>query len=98
MLTKEDVKYIANLAKIKLSDEEIESYHIEFNELISEIDEIMGIDMKDTYINEVEGILREDVVLNSMDRDEVLINSEELEGGFIKVSSRKGLEVEKSYK
>lgn len=98
MLTKEDVKYIANLAKIKLSDEEIESYHIEFNELISEIDEIMGIDMKDTYINEVEGILREDVVSNSMDRDKVLINSEESEDGFIKVSSRKGLEVEKSYK
>ena len=44
-LTKEEVLHVANLARIKLSDEEIEKYQVQLKKLLDDVEKI----------NEVEG-------------------------------------------
>jgi len=45
-LTREEVLHVARLARIRVSEEEIEKYNIELKELINEIDKIKDVESK----------------------------------------------------
>ncbi len=88
-LTKEEVLHAAELARIKLTDEEIEKYQIELKKLLNEVEKI----------NEVEGYdddiliapwdrtceLRQDVPGEMLEAKEVLKNVPHHSGNFIEV-------------
>ena len=97
-MTKEDIKNLAQVAKLELNETELEEYYKEFNDLLKNINKINEIDLdkkiedcNDRFNNRenVEGFLREDKVLESMKRENILSNTRDVDNGYIKVLTRK---------
>lgn len=84
-ITTEEVKYVANLARLNVTDEEAETLRaqmadiITFADALSEID-TAGIDPTNHAIK-VENVLRSDTVKKSYDRDELLKNAPAKQAG-----------------
>jgi aspartyl-tRNA(Asn)/glutamyl-tRNA(Gln) amidotransferase subunit C len=78
-VTKKDVEYIAELAKLKFKDEELEKFTEQLNELDTTNVEPLS--------HPVEGsnVFREDVVKPSIDREEALKNAPDRSELFFKV-------------
>lgn len=79
-LTKEEIKHIANLAKLKFSNEEIEKFSDEFNSILDYISQIKecdttGIEFEHNLNNFRGNVLQEDVTKESLNRDVVLKNA-----------------------
>ena len=74
-----DVRYVADLARIELTDEEAEAFQRELGEivgyvhLLSEAD-VAGIEPT-AHAMPVVNVLREDIPRPSLDRDDVLANA-----------------------
>lgn len=89
MIKKEDVKYIADLAKLKFSDEELDDYTERLSEIVDYVELLNEVDtenVKPTYeVNEHIQKLREDVVEEGLTREEVLKNSIEDQYGYFKI-------------
>ena len=88
-LSKEQVLHVANLARINLSESEIEKYRVDLKKLIDEIDkikDIKGYD-DDLMISPVEynTELREDVEGKMLDYKTALKNAPHSTGNFVEV-------------
>ncbi len=88
-LSKEEVLHVAHLARIKVSDEEIEKYRIQLKELLNEVDkinEVVGYDeeMMITPIKD-EALLHSDEVEDQISFEEVRSNIPHTSGSFIEV-------------
>ncbi len=88
-LSKEEVLHVAELAKIKLSDEEIEKYRVELKKILDDVEKIN--DVKD-YDDEIiiapfsrDAELREDVEGEMLDPKEILKNVPKHSGNYIEV-------------
>ena len=88
-LSKEEVLHVANLARINLSDDEIEKYRVDLKKLIDEIDKIKNIKGydDDLMISPVEHNteLREDVEGKMLDYKTALKNAPHSTGNFVEV-------------
>ena len=88
IVSKDSVAHIANLAKIKISNEEIESFQKEMNKILDYfkmIDELNTDDTEPTWnILDQVNVLREDKEKESLDQDTALKNAPQKERGFIK--------------
>lgn len=86
-LTKKEVKNLASLSKIKLTDKELEKFTGEMQTIISSVDTLQDFKEK----NDVEfakidfNELREDRIGTSMSQQDVLANAPEQENGYFKV-------------
>ncbi|MEF9968949.1 MAG: Asp-tRNA(Asn)/Glu-tRNA(Gln) amidotransferase subunit GatC [Ruthenibacterium sp.] len=72
---KADVKHIAKLAMLQFTDDEIAAFEAEFEQIIAMVDHLPDIESAKTLLdtgNEME--LREDVIVPSYPRDEMLQN------------------------
>lgn len=89
MVSKEDMKDMAELCKIKFSDKEIIDLQDEFNEVLEYVDQIKKVDtdrVGSTYYgNSKKQVLREDTVGPSLPRDEVIKNAPEEQYGYFKM-------------
>ena len=88
-LSKEEVLHVANLARINLSDDEIEKFRVDLKKLIDDIDkikDIKGYD-DDLMISPVEynTELREDVEGKMLDYKTALKNAPHSTGNFVEV-------------
>ena len=88
-LSKEEVLHVANLAKINLSEEEIEKYRVDLKKLINEIDKIKdvkGYD-EDLMISPVEYNceLRSDTEGKMLDYKTAMKNVPHSTGNFVEV-------------
>lgn len=88
MISKEDIKNLANLARIEVSDSEAEG-------LTSQIDSILGYvgqiqnstgDVK-MDVSKLRNVMREDIVTNNSDEytEKLLNNAPSREGRYLKV-------------
>ena len=88
IVSKDSVAHIANLAKIKISNEEIESFQKEMNKILDYfkmIDELNTDDTEPTWnILDQVNVLREDKEKESLDQDTALKNAPQKERGYIK--------------
>ncbi len=88
IVSKDSVAHIANLAKIKISNEEIESFQKEMNKILDYfkmIDELNTDDTEPTWnILDQVNVLREDREKESFDQDTALKNAPQKERGYIK--------------
>ena len=89
ILTKEEVLHVAELAKIKLSDEEVEKYQVELKQLmdsVSKIKDVKGYD-PDIIISPFsrDAELREDVEGKMLTSSDALKNVPRKNGNFIEV-------------
>lgn len=78
-ITKDDVKYVANLARLKISEEEQEKFAREMESIISFADmlgEVNTDNIEPTFhALELQNVLREDNVTNNYDREKLLQNA-----------------------
>ena len=85
----DDVKYIAKLSKLKISDENLEkmtndmSNIVEFANTLSNID-ITGVKPTD-HILDIKNVFRKDEAKDSVKRDDILKNAPESQGGCVSV-------------
>ena len=88
-LTKEEVLHVAHLARISLTEKEIEKFRVQLKVLMNDIDKIkdvkdIDLDMMYTPITE-NARLREDVVGDMLTAKESVLNAPCKNGSFIEV-------------
>ena len=85
----EDVEYLADLAKLKLSEREKRKFQKELEKIIRYIDQLKEVDTEKipptSHVIPMENVLREDKILTSLSQDEALANAPEKEDGYFKV-------------
>jgi len=88
-LTKEEVLHVAHLARIYISEEEIEKYQIELKKLLNDVDKIKEVTNfdEDFMISPVDHLasLHQDIVNNQIDFEEVKNNVPRTNGNLIEV-------------
>ena len=88
-LTREEVLHVARLARIELTEEEIEKYQVQLKTLLNEVDKIKSVELKsdDKLIAPVEHTteLREDVAGEMLDPEEIMKNVPVSNGNFVEV-------------
>ena len=90
MITKEEIKKIASLAKIDISNDELDNYSnqiskiLEYMSVLEEVD-TSKVDDSSTSILENNQFLREDKIEESLSRDEVMKLAPESDGIYFKV-------------
>lgn len=88
-LSREEVLHVAHLARISLTDEEIEKFRVQLKVLMDDIDKIKEVkdfddEMMYTPIEEATR-LREDEVGSMLSAKEATINAPKKNGSFIEV-------------
>jgi len=88
MITKEEVKRLADMAMLKFSDEELEAFDEKLNNVFDFVKKISEVDTKGvepTYqINDTQ-VLKDNGDSQVLDRDEVLKNTVEHQYGYFKI-------------
>ena len=83
------VEYVAELAKLRLNDEEKELMAEDLTKVLKYMDILNSLDTTDvepvTHVFGVENVFREDVVQPSFDREEILKNAIDTADGCFKV-------------
>lgn len=88
-LSREEVLHVAHLARIKVTDEEIEKYQIDLKKLLDDVDKINDIEVETDELlvtpTTQEASLRNDQETRSIDFDEVKKNVPAVTGNFVEV-------------
>jgi aspartyl-tRNA(Asn)/glutamyl-tRNA(Gln) amidotransferase subunit C len=88
MIDREQVLHVAKLARLRLSDEEVEKMTHELSSILGHIERITALDLEGvpptTHVVEVANALRADEPRPSLDRDVVLAQAPATQdGGFL---------------
>ena len=88
-ISKEAIKHIAELSMLELSDEEekdtkenIDKF-FDYLNILNELD--TGGDIERPHVDPAHNILREDIVINFQDRDNIISNAPENKDGYFKI-------------
>ena len=86
-ITKEEVKRFAELARIKITDEEAEKYSKEFEDIIPFISQISKMDIPESVVRDFKNVntLREDEIIETNNQKEIIEEMPEKESGYLKV-------------
>lgn len=88
-ITKENVKYVANLARLKITDEQQEKFINEMESIINFADMLAEVNTDDVeptfHAIELQNVLREDVVTSKYNRDKLLQNAPSQYNGCFEV-------------
>ena len=89
MIEKEQVKHIADLAKLSIKDEEMEKYQKQLTDILTEIDKIIEveIDNKDIMISPTENknVYSDDVIETHISKSDALLNAKHKRSDYITV-------------
>jgi len=95
MITKEQILHLAELARLKLNEDEFEKLTEDLNKILSYVEKIRELNLKDVepLINIIEKLpLREDELLNEEEkrkieeiREGIIKNFPQREGSYLKV-------------
>ncbi len=91
MVTREDVLQMARLSKLYIKEEELEALTKDMDNIIAFAETISAAQCEQTNfdnINNLSNVLREDVVVPSYDREEILKNAESQDEGYFLVKRR----------
>lgn len=86
-IDEETVKHVAKLARIKLDEKEIEQFKKDLSSILDLFSKIEKIETKDEFtVQPVESnnSLREDKIVESLQKEEVFKNTKHEEEGFFK--------------
>lgn len=88
-ISTDDVKHIAKLSKLYLSEEELEKYTSDLSNIVNFANELSSIDvngvMPTNHILDIKNVFREDKSDISYNREEILKNAPTKEAGCISV-------------
>ncbi|MDH3650464.1 MAG: Asp-tRNA(Asn)/Glu-tRNA(Gln) amidotransferase subunit GatC [Saprospiraceae bacterium] len=87
-----DIKLIAKLerlARLKLTDEERAKLHTDLQDMISMVSKLDELELTETkpllHMTKVQNVLREDIVENELNHDQVFLNAPDREGPLFRV-------------
>lgn len=88
-VTIDDVKYTAALARLKFSEDELKEFEDDLNKILLSFEELDELDtagvVPTSHVVRLKNRLREDVVCDSIGRDDALKNAASVKDGFFKV-------------
>lgn len=91
MIDRDQVLHVARLARLRLSEEEIERMSSELSKVLDHVDKISELDLDGvpptTHVVELENVLRPDEPRPSLPREEALAPAPEAGGGGFRVPS-----------
>jgi len=84
-----DVRYVARLARLALTDEEARAYGAQLADILGHVDALSELDTSDVaataQVIESRNVWREDVLQPCLPRDEVLAEAPQSQGAYIRV-------------
>lgn len=90
-LGRDEVKHVAKLANLPLSEREEEKYSEQLSETLDYIEQLNEIDTKNVEpthsVTELSNVMRADETVPSLTQDEALQNAKSKEKGFFKVKA-----------
>ena len=88
-ITANEVKYVASLAKLEFTDEELQKFTGQMDEIINMVEQLGEVDTTDvpvtSTVTEEVNVMREDVAVKGTDRTLLMKNVLEEKDGLIKV-------------
>jgi aspartyl-tRNA(Asn)/glutamyl-tRNA(Gln) amidotransferase subunit C len=91
VIEREQVLHVAKLARLGLSDEEVETMAGELSGILEHVDRISELDLEDveptSHVVELENVLRKDEPRRSLDRDVALAQAPDPVDGAFRVPS-----------
>ena len=85
----EEVVHVAHLARLKLSESEIELFTGQLNDILEYVDRLNELDTENVeptaHVLSLQNVWREDCVEESLPREKILANAPSKEQGFFKV-------------
>lgn len=89
-VTKEEIKKLANLARVNIEDQELESFSKDISNILDYVQEINNANInlnKEGRVGSVFNVIREDIVLNKGDEytNKLLKNAKSTQERYIKV-------------
>ena len=88
-ITSSDVRKVAQLARLELPEDQIETYTSQLEEILTYVDQLQEIDTQNvsptTRAVEVVNAMREDLVENNCSREDILNQAPNREGDFFRV-------------
>ncbi|GER70689.1 aspartyl/glutamyl-tRNA(Asn/Gln) amidotransferase subunit C [Weizmannia acidilactici] len=88
-ISKEQVKHVANLARLEMSEAEVEKFTKQLGDIIHFAESLNELDTTGvpptTHVLEIRNVMREDVVEEGLPRDLVLKNAPDTQDGQIRV-------------
>jgi aspartyl-tRNA(Asn)/glutamyl-tRNA(Gln) amidotransferase subunit C len=90
-LTTKEVEYVARLARLRLSPEEIEKLRAQLSNILDYIDMLKEVDVAGVpptaQVTDLLNILRADEVRPSLPREDVLLNAPDQQDGLFRVKA-----------
>ncbi|WP_377891701.1 Asp-tRNA(Asn)/Glu-tRNA(Gln) amidotransferase subunit GatC [Alkalihalobacillus sp. R86527] len=90
-ITNEQVKHVANLARLEMDESEVEKFTTQLDDIISMAEQLNELDTDNveptTHVLDLKNVLREDKVQPWLSREEALKNAPDEENGQVKVPS-----------
>lgn len=88
-ISEEQVKHVANLAKLSFKDDELHHFTEQLGEIIDMFESLQEVDTENVpltsnVVDEI-NVVRQDKAIKGVSREELLKNVPESENGFIKV-------------
>ena len=84
-----DVRYVAKLARIALTDEEVDRFGVQLGDLLQHVNRLGDLDTNAVpaaaQVVESRNVEREDVVRPCLDRETVLAEAPQRQGAFFRV-------------
>ena len=88
-VTAKDVKHIANLSRLTVSDSEMDKFLEQFNQILNYADILQKVDTTgiepSPYVIPLNNVLREDVAVQGVSHEDALKNAPEVQNGGFKV-------------
>lgn len=89
MVSKDEVKYIAEIAKLEISQSEIDSFTQKFDQVMDFMEKINEVDtegIEPTYsVLEDDGFMKHEENNQTLKRDEAIMNTKETKYGYFKI-------------
>lgn len=88
-ISKDQVKYVANLARLAITEDEAEKFTNQLDAIITFAEQLNELDTENveptSHPLDIKNVLREDVSKEGLPREEILKNAPEKQGGQFKV-------------
>ena len=89
MITKEDVKYIAALARLHVAEDKLEGLTKNLTDIVGYVEQLQKLDLKDikptSHAVPLTDALRQDIVKPSLSNEKALSIAPEAKDGYFKV-------------
>lgn len=88
-ITAAEVKHVAKLAKLEFTDDELQMFAGQMDEIIKMVQQLSEVDTTGVPVTstvaEAKNVMREDVAVQGTDREELMRNVPQKDRGFVKV-------------